>query len=271
MRATVNSSQSDTVAALNSAILAHINSDNPDVDSMARFTSAQQHLQQTILKSARLVSEGIADQGEQAIRELSEAELLMGFEHDRADVQTRQVLKSVLEKAQISKTALVEYIASLEPIHQQRNTLVNEQGGQLQSQADLIVSAALDQLTRSRPRSRISEPADSAADGGGAAADADRGGWLRLAAPAHDDKAADGAGVGHQAARPRAIMASSSRYRMAARSASWRWRSTRPAQRCISNVKKSRASRPSCPSKTASWSRRWPSCTPPQRCENSWR
>ena len=53
----------------------------------------------------------------------------------------------VLENTQRTRTTISQYTSNLAQIRQQRNTLLNIQGGQLKSQADAIAGAALDHLT----------------------------------------------------------------------------------------------------------------------------
>jgi rsbT co-antagonist protein RsbR len=148
MRTTLNGNLSEVVVTLNSTTIAYLNSGDPDVATMGRFTRAQQHLQRAILWSARLISESKDEHGRQALNELHEADFLVGFELERVNQQTKLAITQVLSKTASATETLNSYMATLEPIQQQRTLLVNELGSRLQSQANQIGSMALEQLNR---------------------------------------------------------------------------------------------------------------------------
>jgi rsbT co-antagonist protein RsbR len=132
---------------LNKALTAYLRVENADLSAITRFVRAQQHLQLAILWSVRLIGEQTDDLGQLAIDELTQANSTLTFQRDRTDGETREAIELVLKNAELSRIAIVEYTSYLAQIRQQRNTLLNEQGGQLQSEADAIASAALNRLT----------------------------------------------------------------------------------------------------------------------------
>ena len=72
----------------------------------------------------------------------------MKFQDGSVEYQlSRTAINNVLENTQRTRTTISQYTSNLAQIRQQRNTLLNIQGGQLKSQADAIAGAALDHLT----------------------------------------------------------------------------------------------------------------------------
>jgi rsbT co-antagonist protein RsbR len=146
-RGRMNDSFFDATNNLNKALTAYLHVENADLSAITRFVRAQQHLQLAILWSVRLIGEQTDDLGQHAIEELTQANSTLTFQRDRTDGETREAIELVLKNAELSRIAIAEYTSYLAQIRQQRNTLLNEQGGQLQSEADAIASVALNRLT----------------------------------------------------------------------------------------------------------------------------
>jgi rsbT co-antagonist protein RsbR len=142
----LNANLSDAITTLNGTISIYLHSSSPDSVILARFASAQQHLQLATVWSVRLISEGTEAHGQRALNELDVSEFLLKSQRDRSNEHTRKAIELLLVETQLCKSAITEYTANLAQIRQQRNTLLNEQGGQLQSQADAIAGTALDRL-----------------------------------------------------------------------------------------------------------------------------
>src|SRR5262249_50043801 len=134
----LNAKLSDAITTLNGTISIYLHSSIPDSAILTRFASAQQHLQLATAWSVRLISEGAESHGRRALNELDVSEFLLKSQHDRTDEHTRKAIELLLGETELCKSAITEYTANLAQIRQQRNTLLNEHGGQLQSQADAI-------------------------------------------------------------------------------------------------------------------------------------
>jgi anti-anti-sigma regulatory factor/methyl-accepting chemotaxis protein len=134
-------------SALNNAISAYLRSDTPDPFVLSAFVRAQQQLQVANLLSARLITEQTEKLSENAVDELNQADFNLKFKNGLSDPTIQTAIDYVLENTQRTRTTITQYATNLAQIRQQRDTLLNVQGGQLKSHADAIADAALDRLT----------------------------------------------------------------------------------------------------------------------------
>jgi rsbT co-antagonist protein RsbR len=133
-------------ATLNKAISDYLRTNKPDPFVLSAFVRAQQQLQLANLVSARLITEQVEKISENALDELNQADFDLQFQHDRLNPTIQTAISYVLENTQHTRTTISLYTSNLAQLRQQRDTLLNIQGGQLKSQADAIASAALDRL-----------------------------------------------------------------------------------------------------------------------------
>ena len=141
----LNTTLSLTTTGLNIAISDYLSSATPDQQVLSAFVRAQQQLQLANAGSARLIAEQIEKISVSALDGLSQAENNLKLPVSNTAIQT--TINNVLENTQRSRTIITQYTSNLARIRQQRNTLLNVQGGQLKSLTDAIAGAALDRLT----------------------------------------------------------------------------------------------------------------------------
>jgi anti-anti-sigma regulatory factor/HAMP domain-containing protein len=134
-------------SGLNNAISIYLRGEQPDSFVLSTFVRTQQQLQLANLYSARLITEQAEKIGENALDELSQADFSLKSQQALPDPEIQSAIARVLENTQLTRETISEYTTNLAQIRQQRNTLLNVQGGQLKSQADAIAGAALDRLT----------------------------------------------------------------------------------------------------------------------------
>ncbi|MEO7911829.1 MAG: STAS domain-containing protein [Roseiflexaceae bacterium] len=143
----LNINLSLATSALNHAISEYLRDDMPDRFVLSAFVRAQQQLQVANLLSARLLTEQAEQLSENAVDELNQADFNLKFKDHLLDATIQTAIDSVLENTQRTRTTITQYATNLAQIRQQRDTLLNIEGGQLKSQTDAIASAALDRLT----------------------------------------------------------------------------------------------------------------------------
>ena len=143
----LNTSLSLATTGLNIAIADYFRSDNPDPLVLSAFLRAQQQLHLANLASVRLIIEQVEKISESAIDGLNQADINLKFQNGLSNTAIQTNINNILENTQRTRTIISQYTSNLALIRQQRNTLLNIQGGQLQSQADAIAGAALEHLT----------------------------------------------------------------------------------------------------------------------------
>ncbi len=131
---------------LNIAISDYLRAGNPDPLVLSAFVRAQQQLQLANQGSTRLISEQVEQISESAIDGLNQTTVSLQFQHGQLNTAIQNNINNVLENTQRTRAIISQYATNLAQIRQQRDTLLNIQGGQLKSQADTIASAALDRL-----------------------------------------------------------------------------------------------------------------------------
>jgi rsbT co-antagonist protein RsbR len=146
-RSTLNTNLVDASDSLNDAVTVYLTTVKPDSTELAVFVRAQRHLQLTVLWSARLVTEQTENHGQLALDELNQVDFNLKLERNLPDNNTRNAVTHMFEKTQHARTAISQYMGNLAQVRQQRDTLLNIEGGQLKDQADAIAGAALEQLT----------------------------------------------------------------------------------------------------------------------------
>jgi rsbT co-antagonist protein RsbR len=143
----LNLNLSLATSALNNAISQYLLYDKPDFFVLSAFVRAQQQLELANLLSARLIAEQTEKLGGDALEELNQADFNLKFKNSLPNARIQATIDNVLENTQRTRATISQYAANLAQIRQQRNTLLNVQGGQLKSLTDAIAGAALDRLT----------------------------------------------------------------------------------------------------------------------------
>jgi rsbT co-antagonist protein RsbR len=143
----LNINLSLATSALNSAISEYLRDDNPDPFVLSAFVRAQQQLQVTNLLSTRLITEQTEKLSENALDQLNQVDFNLKFKNSLSNARIQTAIDSVLENTQLIRATISQYSTNLARIRQQRNTLLNVQGGQLKSLSDAIAGAALERLT----------------------------------------------------------------------------------------------------------------------------
>jgi rsbT co-antagonist protein RsbR len=142
----LNINLSLATSALNNAIAEYLRDDKPDPFVLSAFVRAQQQLQVANLVSARLITEQTEGISENALDELNQTDFNLKFKDNLPNARIRTAIDAVLESTQRTRSTISQYATNLARIRQQRNTLLNVQGGQLKSLTNAIASAALDHL-----------------------------------------------------------------------------------------------------------------------------
>lgn len=142
----LNISLSLATSALNNAISEYLRDNKADPFVLSAFVRAQQQLQVANLLSARLITEQTEKLSENALDQLKQADFNLKFKDNLSNARIKTAIDYVLESTQRTRTTISEYATNLARIRQQRNTLLNVQGGQLKSLTDAIAGAALDHL-----------------------------------------------------------------------------------------------------------------------------
>jgi anti-anti-sigma factor len=146
LRARLNVNVYDAVFSLNNVVTLYLRNQNPNITSITDLVRAQQNLQMTTISSAHLISEQSERLGDQALENLSHAEVTLQFQQAQLDEITGNALGQVLDNAQQVKTTIAEYQTNLAQVREQRETLLNMQGERLKAQSDAIARAALERL-----------------------------------------------------------------------------------------------------------------------------
>ena len=115
--------------------------------SIQRFGSIYPKLQMATQLNTRLATEQQAQLAEQALAEVTAAGTITRTARDTVDVETQQLLDTLLTALSRVKTGLSQYRTDLSQVQYLRNALLTEQGGRLKAQADAISAAALERLT----------------------------------------------------------------------------------------------------------------------------
>jgi anti-anti-sigma factor len=137
----------DATITLNDAITTYLNSSEPKPAVVATFVRAQQDLQLAILLCERLTTEQSPALGEDALDNLRRANTSLTLQRASVDPTTAATLTEVIDSLERTNGAIGQYTANLPKIREQRDTLLNQQGGQLNALSSAIVSTALDELT----------------------------------------------------------------------------------------------------------------------------
>jgi rsbT co-antagonist protein RsbR len=144
---TLNTNLSLATSALNNAISQYLREDKPDPFVLSAFVRAQQQLQVANLLSARLIAEQTEKLSENALDQLDQVDSNLTFKNKLSDATIQTAIDYVLENTQRTRATISQHATYLAQIRQQRNTLLNVQGGQLKSISDTIAGAALARLT----------------------------------------------------------------------------------------------------------------------------
>jgi rsbT co-antagonist protein RsbR len=143
----LNTGLSLATTGLNIAISDYFRSDKPDPLVLSAFVHAQQQLHLANLGSTRLIIEQVEKISESAIDGLNQTDVSLKFQNGLLNTAIQTNINNVLENTQRTRAAISQYTTNLAQIRQQRNTLLNVQGGQLKSLTDAIAGAALERLT----------------------------------------------------------------------------------------------------------------------------
>jgi rsbT co-antagonist protein RsbR len=107
---------------------------------------AQRHLELTTLSSARLATEQTEELSQLALDDLAQVDFNLKLERNLPDPTIKNSIERALASTQLIHNAISQYAVNVAQAHQQRDKLLNEQGGQLKLEADAIANAALSQL-----------------------------------------------------------------------------------------------------------------------------
>jgi anti-anti-sigma regulatory factor/nitrogen fixation/metabolism regulation signal transduction histidine kinase len=147
IRSDLNSSLFDASANMNKVFTQYLTDGKQEQLTLVAFARTQQHLQLAALWSARLVSEQVEVSGQDALDELNLADFTLKLSRKQIDGPLKTVIDDMLTNTTRAATAISQYMNNLSQVHQQRNTLLNDQGGRLKAQVDTIAAVALEQLT----------------------------------------------------------------------------------------------------------------------------
>lgn len=142
----LNTDLSDAASILNDATTVYLATSKPDSTVLAVLGRAQRHLTLTMLASSRLVSAQTEELSQLALDELGQVDFNLKIERNLPDTNTRNTIERTLASTQRIRDAITHYAANVAQAHQQRDKLLNEQGGQLKLETDAIADAALSQL-----------------------------------------------------------------------------------------------------------------------------
>jgi anti-anti-sigma factor len=124
----------------------YLTTSKPDSTVLAVLVRAQRHLELTILSSSRLVTEQTETLSQLALDDLAQVDFNLNLARNLPDINTKNTIGRALASTQRIRDTITQYAVNLAQAHQQRDKLLNEQGGQLKLQTDAIADAALSQL-----------------------------------------------------------------------------------------------------------------------------
>jgi rsbT co-antagonist protein RsbR len=146
-RSKLDTHLSDATNTMSDAMTLYLTTSKPVSTVLAALVRAQRHLELTILWSSRLDTEQTETLSQLALADLSQVDSNLSLERNLADTNTKDTIGRALVSTQLIRDTIAEYTANLAQSRQQRDKLLNEQGGQLKLQTDAIANTALTQLT----------------------------------------------------------------------------------------------------------------------------
>jgi anti-anti-sigma regulatory factor/nitrogen fixation/metabolism regulation signal transduction histidine kinase len=147
IRGDLNSSIFDAGANMNKAFTQYLTDGKQQQLTLVGFARTQGHLQLAALWSAHLVSEQVEASGQDALDELNLADFTLKVSRNQIDGPMKSLIDDMLTNIARASTAITQYTNNLAQVRQQRDTLLNDQGGRLKAQVDTIAAVALEQLT----------------------------------------------------------------------------------------------------------------------------
>jgi anti-anti-sigma regulatory factor/HAMP domain-containing protein len=146
LRRDLSSSLFDASANMNKAFTQYLADGKEEQLTLVTFARTQQHLQLAALWSGRLVGEQVEASGQDALDELNLADFTLKLSRKQIEASMQSVVDDTLTNTTRAATAISQYTDNLPQVREQRNILINDQGGRLKAQVDTIAAVALDQL-----------------------------------------------------------------------------------------------------------------------------